>query len=127
MSASFQQVTILGHLGHDPSLNYTRENVPVVKFSVAVGEKRGEKEHTEWFNAVIFDKQAENAKKYLHKGDLVLITGKLETRSYEKEGVTRKVTDLKVQTIRYVKTRPQESPVPPADEYFPEPPDDLPF
>jgi single-strand DNA-binding protein len=132
--SGYQFVTVLGHLGHDPSLNHTKSGIPVCKFSVAASEKRGSgdtaTEHTEWFNAVLFERQAENAKKYLKKGDQVLCVGRLETRSYEdKNGLPKKATDFKVSSITYVKTkRAEEGPPVVVDEGFPpEPPDELPF
>ncbi|MCX7636949.1 MAG: single-stranded DNA-binding protein, partial [Cyclobacteriaceae bacterium] len=52
------------------------------------------KETTEWHNIVLWRNLAEIAQKYLHKGDMVYIEGKLRTRSWEKDGVTRYTTEV---------------------------------
>ncbi len=72
----------------------------VANFSIATSESyrdrtTGErKEVTEWHNIVLWRGLAEVAQKYLHKGDQVFIEGKLRTRSWEKDGVTRYTTEI---------------------------------
>jgi single-strand DNA-binding protein len=72
----------------------------VANFSIATSESykdrtTGEKkEITEWHNIVLWRGLAEIAQKFLRKGDMVYIEGKLRTRSWEKEGVTRYTTEI---------------------------------
>jgi single-strand DNA-binding protein len=72
----------------------------VANFSVATSESykdktTGEKkETTYWHNVVIWGSLAEVATKYLHKGDQVYLEGKITNRSYEKDGVTKYVTEI---------------------------------
>ena len=72
----------------------------VANFTVATSESYKDKttgdkkEITEWHNIVLWRGLAEIAQKYLHKGDLVCVEGKLRTRSWEKEGVTRYTTEI---------------------------------
>jgi single-strand DNA-binding protein len=72
----------------------------VVNFTIATSESykdktTGEKkESTEWHNIVLWRGLAEIAAKYLHKGDMIYLEGKLRTRSWEKEGVTRYTTEI---------------------------------
>lgn len=93
------KVILLGRLGKDPEVKHLQSGQTVANFSIATSEsykdKNGEKkETTEWHNIVLWRGLAEVAEKYLHKGDLVYIEGKLTTRSWEKDGVTRYVTEV---------------------------------
>jgi single-strand DNA-binding protein len=66
------------------------------------GEK---KEITEWHNIVVWRALAEITQKYLHKGDMVYIEGKLRTRSWEKEGVTRYTTEVVADNMTMLSTK----------------------
>lgn len=97
--ASVNKVILVGRLGKDPDVRAVGES-SVANFSLATTEsykdrKTGEKkEITEWSNIVLWGGLAGIASKYLHKGDLVYIEGKLRTRSWEKDGVTRYMTEV---------------------------------
>lgn len=73
----YQKLIIVGRLGRDPVVRNTPNGVIVCDISVAVSEKRGGKETTAWFRASVWNNDAENAGKYLHKGSLVLVEGRL--------------------------------------------------
>lgn len=94
------KVILLGRLGKDPEVRHLENGTPVTSFSIATSESykdrtSGEKvEKTEWHNVVLWRGLAEVAEKYLHKGDQVYIEGKLQTRSWEKDGVTRYTTEI---------------------------------
>ena len=94
------KVILVGRLGKDPEVRNLENGTTVANFTVATSESykdktTGEKkEITEWHNIVLWRAQAEVAQKYLHKGDMVYIEGKLRTRSWEKEGVTRYTTEV---------------------------------
>jgi single-strand DNA-binding protein len=94
------KVILVGRLGKDPEVRNLDNGATVANFTVATSESykdktTGEKkEITEWHNIVLWRGQAEVAQKYLHKGDMVYIEGKLRTRSWEKEGVTRYTTEI---------------------------------
>lgn len=95
---SVNKVILIGRLGKDPEVKNT-ENGNVANFSVAVSEvykdKQGnKKESTEWMNIVLWKNLADIAGKYLHKGDLVYIEGKLRTRSWEKDGEKKYITEV---------------------------------
>ncbi|MGN0002144.1 MAG: single-stranded DNA-binding protein [Sphingobacterium composti] len=97
--SSVNKVILVGHLGKDPELRYLEGNVSVASFPLATSEtfnKDGRKvEQTEWHNIVMWRGLADVAAKYLTKGRLVYIEGKLRTRSYEdKEGVRRYTTEI---------------------------------
>ncbi|MGD1960893.1 MAG: single-stranded DNA-binding protein [Fulvivirga sp.] len=94
------KVIIVGRLGRDPEVRHLESGASVANFSVATSEtykdrNTGEKrEQTEWHNVVLWRGLADIAEKYLHKGDMVYIEGKLRTRSWEKDGVTRYTTEI---------------------------------
>lgn len=96
---SYQIVIIQGNLGKEPEVRYAKSGKAVCKFSVAVGHKAGGEEHTEWFNAVCFDKTAEIAGQYLKKGSPVLLEGRLETKDYEKDGEKKRFTSYLVSRV----------------------------
>ena len=97
--SSVNKVILVGHLGKDPELRYLEGNMSVASFPLATSEtynKDGRKlEQTEWHNIVMWRGLADVAAKYLTKGRLVYIEGKLRTRSYEdKEGIRRYTTEI---------------------------------
>ena len=98
--AGVNKVIIVGNLGKDPEVRHLENGATVANFPVATSEtykdrNTGEKrEQTEWHNIVLWRGLAEVAEKYLHKGDQVYIEGKLRTRSWEKDGITRYTTEV---------------------------------
>ncbi|KAB2924909.1 MAG: single-stranded DNA-binding protein [Bacteroidetes bacterium] len=99
MSRSLNKVQLIGNLGKDPELKYTPSGVAVATFSVATSEswkdqEGNQQEKTEWHNVVAWRKLAEIVGEYLKKGKKVYIEGKLQTRSYEKDGVKRYMTEI---------------------------------
>lgn len=94
------KVILVGRLGKDPEVRHLESGAAVANFSIATSEfykdrNTGErKEITEWHNIVLWRGLAEVAEKYLNKGDMVYIEGKLRTRSWEKDGVTRYTTEV---------------------------------
>lgn len=98
--SGLNKVMLIGRLGKDPEVRNLENGVAVANFTMATSESykdrtTGEKkEVTEWHNIVLWRGLAEITQKYLHKGDLVYIEGKLRTRSWEKEGVTRYTTEI---------------------------------
>lgn len=82
------KVTLIGNLGKDPDLQYLEGNIAVAKFPLATTETYKDKtgnlvSQTEWHTVVLWRGLAELAQKYLHKGSLVYIEGRLRTRSWE--------------------------------------------
>jgi single-strand DNA-binding protein len=94
------KVILVGRLGKEPEVRNLDNGAAVANFTIATSESykdrtTGEKkEVTEWHNIVVWRGLAEIAQKYLHKGDQVYIEGKLRTRSWEKDGVTRYTTEI---------------------------------
>lgn len=90
---SFNQCQFIGHLGKQPEMRFTPSGKAVTGFSVAVnnGYRKDDQwvEQTEWVNVVCWGKTAENANERLTRGSLVFVQGRLQTRSWEKEGGTK--------------------------------------
>src|SRR5471030_2123242 len=97
--SGINKVILVGHLGKDPEVRYLEGGVSVTSFPLATSEnfnKDGKKiEQTEWHNIVMWRGLADVAAKYLQKGKLVYIEGKLRTRSFEdKEGIKKYTTEV---------------------------------
>lgn len=89
------KVTLIGNLGKDPDLQYLEGNIAVAKFPLATTETFKDKtgnlvSQTEWHTVVLWRGLAELAQKYLHKGSLVYIEGRLRTRSWEDKDKNRR-------------------------------------
>ena len=97
--SGINKVILVGHLGKDPEVRHLDGGVTVASFPLATSEtynKDGHKiEQTEWHNIVMWRGLADIASKYLQKGKLVYIEGKLRTRSFEdKEGHKKYTTEI---------------------------------
>jgi single-strand DNA-binding protein len=94
------RVMLIGNLGKDPDVQYLEGNIAVAKFSLATTETVKDRSgklisQTEWHTVVLWRGLAELAQKYLHKGSLVYIEGRLRTRSWEdKEGNKKFATEV---------------------------------
>lgn len=109
--ASLNKIMIIGNVGKDPDVTYTPSGMSVARFSVATkdhwtdkatGEK---KEKTEWHRIVAFAKLGETCGRYLTKGKQVYVEGRLQTTSYEKDGITRYNTDIIANAIQFLGAR----------------------
>lgn len=91
-------ITIAGTLGRDPELRYVASGRAVANFSVAVSRRyqvnNEWQEQTSWVNVTCWGDMAENVGASLTKGARVIVSGRLETREYEKDGQKRTATDL---------------------------------
>jgi len=99
----FNQATIIGNLGRDPEVRSVQGGDKVANLRVATTESwrdksSGErKERTEWHNVVIWGALADVAEKYLTKGSKAMFQGKLQTRTWEKDGKTNYTTEIVLQ------------------------------
>ena len=91
---------LIGNLGRDPDVQFLEGNIAVAKFPLATTETFKDRagklvSQTEWHTVVLWRGLAELAQKYLHKGSLVYIEGRLRTRSWEdKEGHKKFATEV---------------------------------
>ena len=89
------KVVLIGNLGKEPDLQYLEGNIAVAKFPLATTETYKDKNgtlvsQTEWHTVVLWRGLAELAQKYLHKGSLVFIEGRIRTRNWEDKDKNRR-------------------------------------
>lgn len=100
MARGLNKVLLIGTLGDEPTIRTTPSGKNVATLSIVTNDARrnidtGEIiETSEWHHIVMWNKLAETANKYLHKGSLIYVEGKLRTRSYDKNGQKHYVTEV---------------------------------
>lgn len=141
---SVNKVILIGRLGKDPELKQTPSGTQVCSFTLATSEsyksKDGKSEDkTQWHNVTVFGKQAENCSKYLAKGRNAYIEGRIEYRSWEKEGKKFHATDIIATTVQFLDygNKKEENAMPSLSSFISPPPkpqpqqsfsvDDIPF
>ena len=131
---------LVGRLGKDPEVRYTPDGMMVTNFTLATDEQRKDKngervQKTEWHRIVTFGKLAEICGKYLVKGKLVFVEGRIQTKAWDdKEGVKRYTTEIVASDMRMLDSKgqrvadasPGEPPLP-SGEDGPLPDEDVPF
>lgn len=85
---------IIGRLGIDPEIRYSKNGLAIANFSLATNEKNGDTYKTQWHRIIALGKLAENCERYLEKGRQICIEGRFQTRSWEKDGITRYTTEV---------------------------------
>jgi single-strand DNA-binding protein len=104
---NYNKSVIVGRVTQQPQLRATPNGQSVLTMSVATNrawtDKNNKKqEAVEFHNVVVWGRLADTASKYLQKGSLVLVEGRLQTRSYEdKDGVTRKATEIVADGLQF--------------------------
>ncbi len=133
------KATLIGNLGKDPEIHYLEGNIAVAKFSLATTETYKDKAgkpitHTDWHTVVLWRGLAELAQKYLRKGSLVYVEGKIRNRSWEdKEGNKKFANEILGETLLMLDKRegaslPDENISFDSDDtILPEGPEKLPF
>lgn len=99
-------VVLIGRLTRDPELRYTAgSQMAVASFSVAIDRpvRAGGEKQTDFPRVTVFGKQAENCEKFLAKGRLVGVQGRIQTGSYtNKDGVTVYTTDVVADRVEFL-------------------------
>lgn len=103
----FNRITIMGNLVRDPEVRYTAGNKAYARFTVAVnrvwkGADGEAKEHVDYLPCVAWGRLADAIGQWLHKGSPVFVDGSVQTRSYEKDGAKRYVTEVNVREINFL-------------------------
>lgn len=136
MARGLNKVVLIGRIGKDPETRQAGTS-SVCQFSVATSEKfkdqQGQQqERTEWHNIVAWGRLGEICQQYLRKGAEVYIEGKIQTRSWEKDGVKQYRTEIVASDMQMFGSsgqpqRTEAAAAPVAQAAKPEPVDDLPF
>ena len=108
------RITIIGRVGQEPKVHTFDSGTKKASFSLATSEKYKDKdgnkvEETEWHNCVIFGKLAEVVEKYVHKGDLLALEGKVKTREYEVDGNKKYITEVICQSMEMLTPKSEKS------------------
>ena len=105
------RVELIGRLTRDPELRYTSSNIPTARFTLAVNrpfQSQNGEQGTDFISVVVWRKQAENVKKFVTKGSLVAVEGRIQTGSYEnKDGQRVYTTDVVADSVQFLETRTQ--------------------
>lgn len=107
---SRNEVHLIGHVGKDPELKYTSKSVPVINVSIATNDEwtdsEGKKqERTEWHNLVAFSGLAEVISQHVKKGSRLAIYGQLQSRTWEKDGETRKAVYIRIEDMIFLDSK----------------------
>ena len=105
--ANYNKVILMGNLTRDPELRYTPNGTAVATLGLAVNRKykvnEEWKEETDFFDIVVFGKQAENCSEYLKKGRPVLVDGRLQQRRWENdEGQKRSKVEVVASIVQFL-------------------------
>ena len=103
------RVVLVGRLTRDPELKYTTNGIANLRFSIAVNRtftsQNGERQ-ADFINCVAWRGQAENMAKFLRKGSLIGVEGRIETGSYQaKDGSMRYTTDVVCDSVQFLEPR----------------------
>ena len=106
------KVVLIGRLVKDPELRNTQSGKSVVNFTIAVDRPyiadSGERE-ADFIPIVAWNKTAENIVKYVGKGRLIAVAGRMQVRNYEKDNVRHYVTEVIADDVRFLDRAPEES------------------
>lgn len=129
---NFNKVILMGHLTRDPELSYTTNQTAICKFGLAVNHKFGEREEVCFVDITAWGKQGEVVQKYCHKGDALLVEGRLTLdRWQDKDGQNRSKLYVTMSAMSFVgkggerqEPKPQPTPKPTEKDFAPfgEPP-----
>jgi len=101
------EVILMGRLTRDPELRYTSSNKATASYTLAVDRNAAKSEdRTDFINCVAWEKKAEFAKNHLHKGTLICVKGRLQSRNYEdKAGNKRTAIEVIVESHFFCDTK----------------------
>jgi len=110
-SRGVNKAIIVGNVGSDPDIRTMPNGNQVVNLSIATSDEwkdkntGDKKEKTEWHRCVFFNKIADIAAKYVNKGSKIYIEGRLQTRSYEQDGVKKYSTEIVVNDMQMLDSK----------------------
>ena len=116
----FNKILLIGNLTRDPEVRYLPSGVPVTTFDIAVNERYRDRnqelrEETLFIRVETFQRQAETCAEFLKKGRRVFVEGKLRMDTWEaKDGTKRSRPVVRGLQVRFIDTRPAETPEPTA-------------
>lgn len=114
------RVCLIGNLVKTPDLRYTQNNTPVASYTIAINNRHGEKQETDYINITTWGKRAEFVTKYFTKGQAIAITGRLKNKNYEdKNGIKHYSYEVVTEDIEFAGTKKEEIVIEPKQEFQP--------
>lgn len=99
-----------GRLTKDPELRHTNNGTAVTSFNIAVDNGYGENKTTDFINCVAWNKTAEFVEKYFTKGRMIILVGRISTRTYEgQDGRKNYVTEVVVNEVSFADSKKEET------------------
>ena len=109
MSIGYNKTILIGRLTRDVEVQFAKSGTAIVKNNIAVQRdfkpKEAQQYETDFINITAFGKTAEFIGNYFAKGNLIMIDGKIQTGSYEKEGRKVYTTDVIVDKVSFIETK----------------------
>lgn len=109
------RVILVGRITKDPEMKMTQSNIPVVTFTLAVNrqftDQSGEKQ-ADFIQCVVWRKQAENLARFVRKGALLGVEGRIQTRQYEADNGTRYVTEVVCDSVQFLESKGEQTETP---------------
>lgn len=97
------KVTVMGRMTKDPELKYTPSGDAVTTFTIAVDRRFSKDKEADFFPIVVWGKQAESTATYVNKGKRILISGRLQARSWDaKDGSKRYITEIVAEEVSFI-------------------------
>ena len=124
------KVILVGNLTKDPDVRATQSGKLIARVGIAVNQGYGDKQSTDFFNLIAWEKTADLMNKYLHKGSKILVEGRLKNNNYEdNKGVKHYAVDVIVETFEFMdsKKKTADEGYPTDDGRSPDDDDDMPF
>jgi len=106
------RVVLVGRITKDPELKSTQSNINFVNFTVAVNrqftDQSGERQ-ADFINCIVWRRQAENLARYIKKGALLGVEGRIQTRSYEAENGMRYITEVVCDSVQFLENKSESN------------------
>ncbi|MDR2349233.1 MAG: single-stranded DNA-binding protein [Deltaproteobacteria bacterium] len=102
MTHGVNKVILVGRAGRDPEVKTSQSGKRIAVFSLATSEKWGEEERTEWHRIKTFDKMAEVVAKYVRKGDLLYLEGRISSNSWEDDKGKHTIHEIITNNIQFL-------------------------
>ena len=102
------KIFLSGRLTRDPEVRYSQQGTAFARTSIAVNRFTNKEKAVDFFNVVSFGKTAEFCGRYFKKGSRVLVEGRLQTNSYEKDGVKHSSTEVLIENIEFAGSKPND-------------------
>lgn len=124
---------LMGRLTRDPELRHTGSGTPVCSFSIAINSGSGDNQTTDYINCVAWNKTAEFVSKYFAKGRMIVVIGRIQTRSWDgQDGKKNYATEVVVNEVSFCESKKETDTADNADDndddFTPlEMPGDMPF